>query len=116
MSTAAKTTGRWRSALDLANEVKSERAAMFRALRETNGVDSRELAAELLTGEHRCLKNIYVTAFLLHIQKFPGDVGERMMERVGIPLTFTVGRLTERQRLALGNELRLYGRGRWWRG
>lgn len=88
-------------ALERANAIRLERAAIKREIK-AGGVRVSDL---LRDGPPACLDSLFVEGLLRTIRRTGRVTAQQMMLTVPIGLTVTVGKLTVRQRRALGDAL-----------
>jgi hypothetical protein len=108
----AMSTAQRMAALDHANEIRSERARIKRALKDAGLEEGRELVAELLISNPEELATVCVIDLISWIPKVGQYRAETLVMKAGCSLRTRVGLLTDRQRDNLGHELRMVGRGR----
>lgn len=89
-------------ALAAANRNRMERTQIKRELQSCERLLSDLLANPL----PRCLHTMHVEALLLAPYKMPRKSVQRMLLRAQVSLGAQVGRLTDRQRMALAEEMR----------
>lgn len=103
-------TAQHMAALDRANEIRSERARIKRALKDAGMDGGRELAAELLISNPKELATVRVIDLISWIPRFGQYRAETLVMKADCTLRTRVGSLTDRQRDNLGHELRIVGR------
>jgi hypothetical protein len=106
----AMSTSQRMAALDHANEIRSERARIKRALKDAGLEGGRELVAELVISNPKELATVCVIDLISWIPKVGQYRAETLVMRADCSLRTRVGLLTDRQRDNLGHELRIVGR------
>jgi hypothetical protein len=108
----AMSTSERMAALDHANEIRSERARIKRALKDAGLEGGRELVAELVISNPKELATVCVIDLISWIPKVGQCRAETLVMKADCSLRTRVGLLTDRQRDNLGHELRIVGRPR----
>lgn len=101
-------------ALDLANGVRYERAALRAAVHQAAPEEGRRIVARLLEDEHGCESGVVSRMPALRLLSWPPRIGPkaalRMLRQVGVVSELRLVRdLTGRQRRSLAATLRGHG-------